>query len=95
MSRSTGKTWLTNYSNSATDWSVLSRSRRPPWMQRRGIPPAWFGLLWAAAHLWLAVVSLVSARVAQAFGLTRTLLACCALAYDSGSATALLCTGAS
>ena len=25
-----------------------------PWMQRRGIPPAWFGPIWAAAHLWLA-----------------------------------------
>ena len=60
-----------------------------PWMQRRGIPPAWFGLLWAAAHLWLAVVSLVSARVAQAFGLPRTLLACCALAGMSYLALAL------
>jgi MFS family permease len=47
-----------------------------PWMQRRGIHPAWFGPLWAAAHLWLAVVSLVSARIAQAFGLAHALLAC-------------------
>lgn len=50
-----------------------------PWMQRRGIPPAWFGLLWAAAHLWLAGVSLVSARVVRAVGLTPTLLGCCVL----------------
>jgi MFS family permease len=55
-----------------------------PWMQRRGIPPAWFGPLWAAAHLWLAAVSLISARVAEIFGVTRTLLGCCvvgALSY--------------
>jgi MFS family permease len=55
-----------------------------PWMQRRGIPAAWFGPLWAAAHLWLAAVSLMSARVAEAFGVTRALLACClvgALSY--------------
>ena len=38
-----------------------------PWMQRRGIPVAWFGPIWAAAHLWLAAVSLASARVADAF----------------------------
>jgi len=47
-----------------------------PWMQRRGIPAAWFGPLWAAAHLWLAAVSLMCARVAEAFGVTRTLLGC-------------------
>jgi MFS family permease len=55
-----------------------------PWMQRRGIPPAWFGPLWAAAHLWLAAVSLMSARVAEVFGVTRALLGCClvgALSY--------------
>ena len=60
-----------------------------PWMQRRGIPPAWFGLLWAAAHLWLAAVSLVSARVAQTFGLMPTLLGCCVLAGVSYLALAL------
>jgi MFS family permease len=51
-----------------------------PLMQLRGIPPAWFGPLWAGAHLWLAAVSLSSARVAGAFGLRRTLLSCCLLA---------------
>jgi MFS family permease len=51
-----------------------------PWMQRRGIPPAWFGPLWAFAHGWLAAVSLLSARVAAAFGIARTLLACSGLA---------------
>ena len=47
-----------------------------PWMQRRGIPPAWFGPLWAAAHLWLAATSLASARMAQAFGAAPVLLGC-------------------
>ena len=51
-----------------------------PLMQLRGIPPAWFGPLWAGAHLWLAAVSLSSARVAGAFGLRRILLGCCLLA---------------
>jgi len=54
-----------------------------PWMQRRGIPPAWFGPLWAAAHLWLATVSLMSARVARAFGLAPVLLACCIIGSAS------------
>ena len=54
-----------------------------PWMQQRGIHPAWFGLLWATAHLWLAAVSLVSARVAEAAGLTPALLGCCALGAAS------------
>ncbi|MGH7847099.1 MAG: MFS transporter [Candidatus Binatia bacterium] len=54
-----------------------------PLMQLRGIAPAWFGPLWAAAHLWLAAVSLSSARVAGAFGLRRTLLGCCLLAGAS------------
>ena len=47
-----------------------------PWMQRRGIPPVWFGPLWAAAHLWLAATSLASSRIAQAVGATPVLLAC-------------------
>ncbi|MGH7927054.1 MAG: MFS transporter [Candidatus Binatia bacterium] len=51
-----------------------------PWMRRRGIPVAWFGPLWALAHLWLAGVSLMSARVAEALGISRSLLVCCALA---------------
>jgi MFS family permease len=50
-----------------------------PWMQRRGISPAWFGPLWAAAHLWLAGISLLSGRVAEVFGVTRALLGCCVL----------------
>jgi MFS family permease len=54
-----------------------------PWMQRRGIPPAWFGPLWAAAHLFLAAVSLISGRVAEAFGVTRALLGCCVIAAVS------------
>ena len=54
-----------------------------PLMQLRGIAPPWFGPLWAAAHLWLAAVSLSSARVAGTFGLRRTLLGCCLLAGAS------------
>jgi MFS family permease len=51
-----------------------------PWMRRRGIPVAWFGPIWAAAHLWLAGVSLASARVAEAFGVRATLTAAALLA---------------
>ena len=50
-----------------------------PYMQSRGIAPAWFGPIWAAAHAWLAGVSLVSARVVRALGVTGTLFACCLL----------------
>jgi predicted MFS family arabinose efflux permease len=50
-----------------------------PWMQRRGIPVAWFGPIWAAAHLWLAAVSLTSARFAEAFGVRTTLVVCAGL----------------
>jgi len=50
-----------------------------PWMQKQSIPIAWFGPLWAFAHLWLAGVSLVSARISQAFGVRQTLLVCCLL----------------
>jgi len=50
-----------------------------PAAQARGVPPAWFGPLWAGAHAWLAVVSLVSARIAGAFGVRATLLGCAAL----------------
>lgn len=50
-----------------------------PYMQARQIPPAWFGLLWAGAHAWLAAVSLVSARVVDALGIRGTLLGCCLL----------------
>jgi len=50
-----------------------------PYMQERGIPTAWFGLLWACAHVWLAGVSLASARVAGALGVPGSLLMCCLL----------------
>ncbi len=50
-----------------------------PYMQRRGIPVSWFGPLWAAAHLWLAVVSLASARVVAALGVRGSILGCCLL----------------
>ena len=50
------------------------------YMRDRGIPLAWFGPIWAAANAWLAVVSLLSARVAATLGRRRTLLGCCLLA---------------
>jgi MFS family permease len=54
-----------------------------PWMQQRGIPIGWFGPIWALAHLWLAAVSLLSARLADRLGLRPTLLACCVIAGTS------------
>ena len=50
-----------------------------PAAQARGVPPAWFGPLWAGAHAWLAVVSLASARVVATLGTRATLLGCCLL----------------
>ena len=50
-----------------------------PYMQARGIPTAWFGPLWACAHVWLAMTSLASSRVVGAFGVRQSLLACCLL----------------
>jgi hypothetical protein len=50
-----------------------------PYMQARGIPPAWFGPLWAGAHVWLAGVSLASARVVGVLGVRTSLLGCCIL----------------
>jgi len=50
-----------------------------PWMQRRGIPIHWFGPLWALAHLWLAGVSLSSARLGESWGTAGALLLCCIL----------------
>jgi MFS family permease len=50
-----------------------------PYMQSRAIPTSWFGPLWAAAHVWLAAVSLSSARVVAALGVRATLLVCCLL----------------
>ncbi len=61
-----------------------------PWMQRRGIAPAWFGPLWAAAHVWLAFVSLASARVADACGVRATLVACALLAVAGYATLALV-----
>jgi hypothetical protein len=62
-------------------------------MQQRGIPVAWFGPLWATAHLWLAGNSLLSARIGAIFGLSRTLLGCCILAGASYVALGLSTTG--
>lgn len=50
-----------------------------PFMQGRGIPPGWFGPVWAGAHLWLAAVSLASARIVAALGVRATLVGCCLL----------------
>ena len=50
-----------------------------PYMRGRGIPPSWFGPLWAAAHVWLAAVSLASARVVTVLGVRATLFGCCLL----------------
>lgn len=50
-----------------------------PYMQAHGVPTSWFGPIWAAIHLWLAMVSLVSHRVAATFGVSGTLLGCCVL----------------
>ncbi len=61
-----------------------------PWMQRRGIPTPWFGPIWAAAHLWLAGVSLASARVVAHLGRRGTLLVCCALIAGSYAALATI-----
>jgi MFS family permease len=47
-----------------------------PYMKARGIPPSWFGPVWAAAHVWLAAVSLASARVVGALGVRNTLIGC-------------------
>jgi MFS family permease len=47
-----------------------------PYMKTRGIPPSWFGPVWAGAHVWLAVVSLASARVVGALGVRGTLVGC-------------------
>ena len=50
-----------------------------PYMRGRGIPTWWFGPLWAAAHVWLAAVSLASGRIVETFGVRATLLGCCLL----------------
>jgi len=50
-----------------------------PYMRAHGIPPSWFGPVWAAAHTWLVLVSLASARIVGALGVRATLLGCCLL----------------
>jgi predicted MFS family arabinose efflux permease len=50
-----------------------------PYMQSRGIPEFWFGPLWAFASLYLASVSLFSARAAKRAGRNAVLFACCLL----------------
>jgi MFS family permease len=50
-----------------------------PYMRGRGLSPSWFGPLWAAAHLWLVMVSLASARLVARVGVRATLLGCCLL----------------
>jgi predicted MFS family arabinose efflux permease len=50
-----------------------------PYMQSRGIPEAWFGPLWAGAHVYLALISLLSARAAERLGRDSVLLASCVL----------------
>ena len=50
-----------------------------PAAQARGVPPAWFGPLWAGAHAWLALVSIMAARIAAAVGVRATLVGCAAL----------------
>jgi MFS family permease len=60
-----------------------------PYMQSRGISPAWFGPLWAAAHAWMAAVSLASARVAARLGVRATLLGCCLLVLAGYAGLAL------
>ena len=50
-----------------------------PYMQARGIPAAWFGPLWACAHVWLAAASLASSRMVGALGVRPALLGCCLL----------------
>jgi MFS family permease len=63
-----------------------------PWMQRRGIPAAWFGPIWAAAHLWLAANTLLSGRIGATLGLARTLLGCCFLVGGSYAALGISTT---
>ncbi|HUI27124.1 MAG TPA: MFS transporter [Candidatus Kryptonia bacterium] len=50
-----------------------------PYMQSRGIPEPWFGPLWAFASLYLASMSLLSARAAERVGRNVVLFVCCLL----------------
>jgi hypothetical protein len=64
-----------------------------PYMQSRGVPPAWFGPIWATAHALLAGVSLASARVTALLGPRAALLGCCSL-VPLGYAALALCGSA-
>jgi MFS family permease len=64
-----------------------------PAAQARGVPAAWFGPLWAAAHACLALVSLAAGRVVGALGVRGTLLGCCLL-VPVGYLGLMLTTGA-
>jgi MFS family permease len=50
-----------------------------PYMEARHVPEVWFGPVWAAANLWVGLVSLASHRVVAALGAETTLLGCCLL----------------
>jgi predicted MFS family arabinose efflux permease len=50
-----------------------------PYMAERGVPEAWFGPIWAAGNLWVAIIALASHRVTSLLGVRATLMLCCAL----------------
>jgi MFS family permease len=50
-----------------------------PYMAERGVPEGWFGPIWAAGNLWVAVAALASHRVTSLLGTRMTLLLCCIL----------------
>jgi predicted MFS family arabinose efflux permease len=50
-----------------------------PYMATSGVPEPWFGPVWAAGNLWVAVAALASHRVTSLLGRRTTLLLCCAL----------------
>jgi hypothetical protein len=50
-----------------------------PYMQKARVPEPWFGPVWAAANLWVALMSLASHRVAGRLGVPGSLLLCCGL----------------
>jgi MFS family permease len=50
-----------------------------PYMAERGVPEAWFGPIWAAGNLWVALTALASHRVTALLGTRSTLIVCCLL----------------
>jgi predicted MFS family arabinose efflux permease len=50
-----------------------------PYMAERHVPEAWFGPIWAAGNLWVALAALVSHRVTSWLGVRATLVLCCTL----------------